>query len=333
MAGSAIALSAGQLSAPTARLRAEMDHARAELQFNAPEADRTAPLARLDRAKAALDAGRVYLAAYLMEVPWEGARNFALIKASADITTTDAFIRKWTAMGEPRPVPPPRGSRVPALVAALAAVAEARGPTTYHASRPYGEDSSVFGGLYYLGDSHAVMEFAAMLRGLDWPTPAAAPTFRSITGEIAALDAEMTAAYERMERANHSTYISASAALKQARTLNEHGQFAGALLEYLLSRHLFAPLRGPASANATPESIAAARAALSAQSDHSIAELFLQLAEEGVAGSVDAQRRGAAEALEDVMPAYKSALAAPATTTTGSATAAVTITLVRWPYT
>ena len=61
-----------------------------------------------------------------------------------------------------------------------------------------------------------------------------------------------------MERANHPTYIRASAALKQARSLNDRGAFEGALFQYLLSRYLFAPLRGPA-ADATRERLDAAR--------------------------------------------------------------------------
>jgi hypothetical protein len=61
--------------------------------------------------------------------------------------------------------------------------------------------------------------------------------------------------------------------------------------------------------------------------------LFLQLAEEGVAGRVPAQRRGAAAALDDVIPAYLRAIAPAATQAAAAAQSDVTITLVRWPYT
>ena len=40
-----------------------------------------------------------------------------------------------------------------------------------------------------------------------------------------------------------------------------------------------------------------------------------------------------AAALEDVLPAYRAAIAAPSTTAESAATADVTITLVRWPFT
>jgi regulator of protease activity HflC (stomatin/prohibitin superfamily) len=176
------------------------------------------------------------------------------------------------------------------------------------------------------------MQFARFVRELQWPVTAAPPPVRAITGEINALDADMTKAYETMDRASHPSYISASAALKQAKTLNARGQHAGALFQYLLARLVFAPLRAPAGADATAERIAAARAALPG-GDHSVAELFLQLAEEGISGSQPAQRRGAAAVLDDVLPAYLAAIAPPATTAPAPAAARVTITLVRWPYT
>ena len=325
-------LAAAQQPSPATRLAAEIDAARAGLTANAPDDQRAAPVARLDRAKRALEAGRIYLAAYLTESPWEGASNFSLVKSSADITTSDAFLKKWTAMGEPKPTPVPAGKALPAFVEAVPAVAEARGPITYHASRPYADDGGMFGGLYYLGDSHSVMQFAAMIRALDWPSAGQRPSLRSITGEIKAFDMEMTTAYETMEKANHPTYIQASAALKQARTLNDRGQFAGALFEYLLSRYLFAPLRGPGSGDPSVDRVNALRGELAAGIDHSIAEMFLQLAEEQLGLGGDS-RRNAASVLDDVIPAYRVAVAPPTATTTAAATAQVTITLVRWPFT
>jgi len=310
-----------------------MDRVRADLA-NAPEDERTSPLQRLDRAKTALDANRPLLALYLTEGPWEAGKAWAFIKSAADVTTAEAFEKKWTAVGEPTPVAVSAGARRLALVEALAATAEARGSTTYHASRFYGEDAGLPGGLYYLGESRAVMQFAAFARSLDWAAAGAAPPLRSIAPEIGALDVEMTTAYETMSRDNHSTYIGASAALKQARTLNDRSQYGGALFQYLLSRYLFAALRGPAAQEATEDRIAASRKTLDPGVDNSIAELFLQLAGEGVAGSIPAQRRGAAAAIEDVVPAYLRAIA-PVTTTNApsSPPAQVTITLVRWPFT
>src|SRR4029077_14854626 len=157
------------------------------------------------------------------------------------------------------------------------------------------------------------------VRSGSWPAAGRRPAFRSIALELATLDGEMTTKYETMERANHPTYIRASAALKQARSLNDRHAFEGALFEYLLSRYLFAPLRGPA-ADATPERLDAARASLPPAEDHSIAELFVQFAEEGLSRDNADLRRSAAAVNTDVVPAYLAAIV-PAPST---ATAAVT---------
>jgi hypothetical protein len=332
-AGLLLAVPAGQESPASRRLAADMDRVRGELDA-APEAERAPVVARLDRAKAALGADRPLLALYLLEMPWEAAKAWTFVQASSGVTTAELFGKKWAAVGEPRQIASPSGAvRRPALLDALAAAADARGPTTYHASRFYGEDAGLAGGLYYLGESQAEMQFAGFVRGIEWPPAGTAPPLRSIANEIAALDVEMTTAYETMERANHSTYIVASAALKQARTLDERRQFGGALFQYLLSRYLFAPLRGPAAQDATTERIAEARQTLDQRLDNSIAELFLQLAGEGISGNVPAQHRGAAAALEDVIPAYLRAIAAPSLTAASAPPAQVTITLVRWPFT
>ena len=329
---------------PARRLAAEMDQVRAQLS-DAADSERAPMVARLDRAKTALDAERPLLALYLMEAPWKAARSFAFVNASSGITSPELFAKKWASLGEPRPQPGAGGgARRPALLDALAAAADTRAPITYHASRFYGDDAGLEGGLYYLGESQAEAQWAAFVRSLEVPASAAAPPalsersesngpLRSIAAEIAALDVEMTTAYETMERASHSTYIGASAALKQARTLDERRQFGGALFQYLLSRYLFAPLRGPAARDATVERIRDSAATLDPKIDNSIAELFLQLAGEGVAGDVAAQKRGAAAAIEDVIPAYLRAIAAPAATATSAPPAQVTITLVRWPFT
>jgi hypothetical protein len=251
--------------------------------------------------------------------------------ASSGVKTLEAFVEKWTRLGPPKPLTGGSG-RGPAVIDALAEASEDRGPTTYLASRPYAEDAGVDAGLYYLGESYAAMDFAAFVRSGSWPAAGHRPAFRSIALELAALDREMTTKYETMERTSHPIYIRASAALKQARSLNDHGAFEGALFEYLLSRYLFAPLRGlPAAANR--ERLDAARRSLSDGKDHSIAELFVQFAEEGLASDDAGLRSGAAAVTADVVPAYLAAIAPARPSTSSDTRAAVTITLVRWPFT
>ena len=313
------------------RLDAELVRVRAQIKASVPSDQQASLVQRLDRAEAALKAGRTYQALYLLEAAYDGASAFAFA-ASSGVKSQAAFLEKWTALGPPKPHSGSPG-RAPAAIDAIAEASEDRGRSTYQASRPFAEDAGTDSGLYYLGESYASMDFAAFVRSGSWPAAARRPRLRSIAPELAALDREMTTKYETMERANHPTYIRASAALKQARSLDERGAREGALFEYLLSRYLFAPLRGPAAADATRQSVDAARATLPAAEDHSIAELLMQFADEGLSSDSAELRRGAAAVIEDVVPAYLAALAAPATTAMPTANAAVTITLVRWPFT
>jgi hypothetical protein len=318
-------------SGTRSRVDAELDRVRLQIKANVPVDQQGTLVERLDRAEAALKAGRPYQAIYLLEAAYEGAAALAFVSSSG-VKSPDAFFKKWTELGPPKP----RGGRfgpVPALFDALAEAAEDRGPTTYQASRSYADDAGVDGGLYYLGESYAVMDFAAFLRSGPWPAGGRRPPFRSIAPELAALDGEMTTKYETMERANHPTYIRASAALKQARSLNDRGALEGALLQYLSSRYLFAQLGGPAP-EPTRERLDASWAALPVGEDHSIAELFLQFGEEGLSSDNAALRASARAVIADVLPAYQAAIAAARPISTAvEAAAAVTVTLVRWPFT
>ena len=105
------------------------------------------------------------------------------------------------------------------------------------------------------------------------------------------------------------------------------------MFQYLLARYLFAPLRGPAAGDPTAARIAAARAALPPGSEHSIGELFIQFAEEGLSSDNADLRRGTSSVVEDVVPAYLAAIAPARPAATPTTTAAVAITLVRWPFT
>jgi hypothetical protein len=321
----------GQSRGPRTAIQGEFARLRAQIGASVPEDQRAALVQRLERAEAALQAQRIYQALYLMEAAYEGAAAFAFAE-SAGVQSPNDFLKKWTELGVPKPHGG-RTGRLPAVVEALAEAAEDRGPATYQASRPYADDSGTSAGLYYLGESRAVMNYAAFVRAGAWPDAGRRPAFRSLAPDLAAFDREMTTKYETMERAHHPTYIRASAALKQARSLNDHGALEGALFEYLLSQYLFAPLRGPAAADATRERIDTARATLPAAADHSIADVFIQFADEGLASDNADLRRGAAAVIDDVLPAYLAALAPAAPTATSNANAAVTITLVRWPFT
>src|SRR5947208_1430776 len=87
-----VLLAAAQGSPPP--LATELSRVRADAAASVP-ADQRAPIvARLDRAGAALDAGRSYLALYLLESAYESTAAFAFAGA-AGVASRDDFLRKW----------------------------------------------------------------------------------------------------------------------------------------------------------------------------------------------------------------------------------------------
>src|SRR5262245_39315269 len=190
-------LAAPQVGTPS-RLDAELARVRAQIAASVPADQQTSLVQRLDRANAALKAARTYQAVYLLEAAYEGAAAFSFA-ASSGVKSPEAFPKKWQELGSPKARSGPPG-RVPAALEAIAEAAEDRGPATYQASRPYAEDAGVGAGLYYLGESYAVMDFAAFVRSSAWPAVGRRPAFGSIASELDAFDREMTTKYETMEQ-------------------------------------------------------------------------------------------------------------------------------------
>ena len=297
-----------------------------------PQEQRQGALARLTRAKAAADAGRVHLALYELEGAFVMANAHAFATDKAAVKTDEEFAAIWKSAREPR-VQASANADSPSLIAAMAASAARRAPTTYRAALPYGQDAGVAAGLYYLGEAQALAGFADFARGLLWKRQGSAAPIRSIQPELDAFDAEVTKAYESMTTVEHSTYIVVSVLLKRAKALSDNGDHAGALFEYLLARLRYGPLRKAGEIPADDAALNNARARLSADVDHSIARVFVEMAETALATDDPAQRRNAGVIVADVLPAYHAALTRTSRETTSAATPAVTITLVRWPFT
>src|SRR5262245_8321130 len=108
-----VVLAVLQLGSPI-RLDAELARVRAQIERSVPADQRPTLLERLDRADAALKAGRRYQAVYLLEASYEGAAAFAFASSSG-VTSPEAFLEKWTELGPPKARSGGPG-RVPAIV-------------------------------------------------------------------------------------------------------------------------------------------------------------------------------------------------------------------------
>jgi hypothetical protein len=206
----------------------------------------------------------------------------------------------------------------------------------YEASLDYGRSTQPESGLFYLGAAQAQREFAAFCRTLSTPSPRAV-TLRPLGPDLDAFEGELLAAYRPPASIDkHREFIGISAALKEARELDALGLRHGALLRYLQAALRFGPLRAaPAADGATTRAALAdlERRLETDTRDVSLGLLFLEVAQDDLAGAAEGQAATAAAAVaRDVLPRYFAALEPPKPAPLRPEPR-VTVTLVRWPYT
>jgi len=226
----------------------------------------------------------------------------------------------------------------PAAVRAEAEVALPQARNYYDTSLEYGRATGAWSGFFYLGVAQAQADFVSFCRSLSTRTELQPPKVRSIAAELDALEADLLKAYRppaSIER--HAEFISASAALKEARELDAAGLRYGALLRYLQAAMRIDPLRSgakPPDPTELPKQLEAFESRLNQGGvDHSIGRLYLETAQSNLAaGGAGANPAFAAAIVNDVLPRYFAALS-PAPPPPPKPAAVVTVTLVRWPYT
>ena len=298
--GMLVALAA-VLPAQEERIASEFARLSVDVPAVLREAQRAPVLGRIERGRAALGAGRLYLALYDLQPAFEGLAGYRLAATAGDYVDHTAFKTKWAALGAP-PSPPATRASV-RFVEALAQGAEGRAPATYRASLPYAQDAGIQAGLYYLAESHAMVQFAALCRSLSLPSAGRQPALASIEPQLAIHEKAVVAAYDAAPAAERPQYASVNVAIKLARTLNEQGRHEGALLQYLVSRFRYGLIRTASAPVAADVQQRLASVRLPAGVDHSIAEFFLQLAR-AASGEAGAPASSPTVVLDDILPAY-----------------------------
>ncbi len=322
----------------------------------------------LEQVSEALRARRVYLALERLQAARGSLRALELAKAAAlaggggmagfDVAWTKAGVELAAADRQARAR---RWDGAPAALRALSEAAQGTTLTLLAASRAYAGVTRPGAGYYYLGEAGAAAEFAALcyfLRDAAPPaTDAAAPAtaqgapaaaippmpLHSVRPELRRLQQQTDAAYEPPRPQKfHGSFINLNATIKAAGELDAAGLYAGALYLYLNGLQDLATIDPPAPGAAEraqlPGRIAALRKQLAAvHQDASLAELFLERAEallapQGTAPAPQAWAQAAALAGQ-VVPAWFAVVAAAPLPAVQSAAAAVTVTLVRWPFT
>lgn len=266
----------------------------------------------------------------------EAARYLRRVTASGPIDKA-RFEAEWKRVGgELRPQlgpvdPAALDGAQPAAVRALGEAALPQVRLFYEASLDYGRNTMPNAGLFYLGAAIARRDFALWCRSLSSAPAGRAPALRSLRPELDALEADLLGAFRPPASIDrHAEFIAASAALKEARELDAAGMRRGALLLYLRAALQTAALRSPARPASAVGLRDLAERLGSGGVDHSIGQLFLEMAQADLEAA-DGERTAAAVA-SDVLPRYFAALE-PAPRQPPQPPARVTVTLVRWPFT
>ena len=275
-------------------------------------------------AQVGADKGEVVKGGLLaFEAKWKEA-NLALIKLDQELPDRD-----W--------------KRYPAAVRALAETAQGRSLPLLEGGRGFATATTPQDGLVYVGESQGEAEFAKFCASLNLSNQKSPLLLRSMLPELVALQQKTNAAFQPPRSIElHSRFIALNSALKLAQELDARKFYAGSLYQYLEAVRHYAMLDAPpldlSRQRALQNSLAAEQRKLNAAPrDVSIAQLFLERAASqikhanGSAPSPD-EWRSAQVIVDQVLPAYFAAeRKAPAVASFSGK--AVTITLVRWPYT
>ncbi|MBK7642942.1 MAG: hypothetical protein IPJ19_07810 [Planctomycetes bacterium] len=303
---------------------------------------RSSSVAPLQQVEADLAAGRRFAALHRfasLRINLEGVRYVDGL--AADKRDEEAFEAEWKSVGERLARHGSRAAQLRGIAnAALRAEAEATLPQAgilREASLEYARSTEPKFGLFYLGSALAADDFVDLCASLDVHSDKRPPSLRSVRAEIDALQQELLAAYKpplSVER--HSAFIGASSALKEARALDAQGRPYGALLRMLTAAARCEMLLDSSPAPTT-EGLAYlidsnATRIEAGDVDHSIAQVFLELARAEVAAAPGTSPPIAVAIAKRSLPLYFRALR-PAEPTAEPARAEVDLTLVRWPFT
>jgi hypothetical protein len=259
-----------------------------------------------------------------------------------------AFEREWQRAGEElrAELQPPRPADFAGLEPViLRALAESSWPQIkvyYDASPEYGRNTDNDSGLIYIGLARAQRDFVAMLRSLSAPSGKRMADVPPLGPRIDGLQRDLLAGYRPPASIDrHPEFILTSSLLKEARELEAARLHYGAFFKYLQAGQRFDMLRRAATpapsweAEALAPRVREAEQALGrGELDDSLERFFVEGAAADVAAAPGSNARPlrAVSALEDVLPRYRAAMS-PASTPAPPVAPAVTVTLVRWPYT
>jgi hypothetical protein len=231
----------------------------------------------------------------------------------------------------------------PAALRALSESGHGQGVPLLEGGRAFASLNDIVGGYFYIGQASGNQQSAKFAASVTVKRKGSPLPLRSILPELHALQEKTNAAFvppRSIEK--HPQFIRLNATLKTAFELDAGKLYAGALYQYLQAVALFEMLDAAApeetKQTAIRDGISAAQQRVAKSTrDDSIAEMFVQRAETLLARKNGAhptpdEWKNAAAVVDHVLPAYYGFLTAHPVPSKDQKPA-VTVTLVRWPYT
>ena len=305
----------------------------------------------LDAATNALAAGRLYLSLEKLGIAESLFLGLRVASDNASVVKNGmpAFESRWGKASLALSALDQQASHrdwshSPAAIQALSETSQGRTIPLLDGGRGFATATGPADGLFYIGQAEGEADFAKFAATLDVHRTKDASHFRSILPELKRLQDKTDAAFRPPQSIDlHSRFIALNSALKLAQELDARKFYAGALYEYLEAVRNYGmltakPLDATGQAGLRPALDAAGKKLAASSTDDSIAQLFVERAEsyvhhaDGSAPSAD-EWRSAKVILDQVLPAYSAAQSPAAPFEAPTAAKAVTITLVRWPYT
>lgn len=332
-----------------AQIAAEIESLRQEASGVVPqkdvEPDWKEGLSLLDQAAQALEKGRPYLALDRLSAARLQLRPLRYYSAHARDPKNgiDALRRDLRSL-------PPELKRassgvLPLAVRAFRDEARVQAPVYGDTLPAWDEIDSAQGALFYGAQGIELARIAAFDAALHFPLPPEPPRLAptAVAQAVDAYERTLVAAYKPPLSADrHRDFILASAALKSAREILAAGSAEGALWNYLKARRYGFPitrasLPTPSLADLRKEAATADPAAGSG--DRTLACRLREQVGFLLEGTEVAEERlrTADALLHDLLPEHDRLLRGGAmakqAATPGTSSPAVTVTLVRWPYT
>jgi hypothetical protein len=179
----------------------------------------------------------------------------------------------------------------------------------YQAAKLYAREDTIASGLYYLGQSLGLLDFALYCRRLPLTSTRPVLALRSFAPELAELEKDVLTAYSKADvTAQQGLYNQLHATLKTAQDLNRERRYAGALFQYLEAQRVLNLLKPSAAAPAITDlqnKSAAFQTQLAARKrDNSLALLYWEVAQSALASGSPDNLPMAAIILNEVLPRY-----------------------------